>query len=155
MNRPFEPVGTNLFSFTQATAMVKAIAGPEIEALLDALTTEREKVAKLEAEKERLREALEAQLDHVRDKWIAEAARWREVVRQCAEADDALNEQLKQDGGCGDGNCMVHVRGGQHTNGGCRCMTSKWTAERIVMAHRVFQGAIRAALTRYKQESGQ
>ena len=47
------PTGTNLFSATQAEAMVKAIAGPEIEALLDALTTERAKVAALEAEVKR------------------------------------------------------------------------------------------------------
>ena len=62
-NRPFEPVGTNLFSFTQATAMVKAIAGPEIEAFLDAITTERAKVAALEAEVK-----------------IAEAKGWRDAV---------------------------------------------------------------------------
>jgi hypothetical protein len=57
------PTGTNLFSFTQAEAMVKAIAGPEIEALLDALTTERAKVAALEAEVK-----------------IAEAKGWRDAV---------------------------------------------------------------------------
>ena len=54
MNRPFEPVGTNLFSATQAEAMVKAIAGAEIETLIDALTTERATIAALEAEIDRL-----------------------------------------------------------------------------------------------------
>ena len=44
INRPFEPVGTNLLSATQATAMVEAIAGEEIDALQAALTAERARV---------------------------------------------------------------------------------------------------------------
>ena len=27
-------------------------------------------------------------------------------------------------GGCGDGGCVVFIRGGMHTNGGCRCVRS-------------------------------
>jgi hypothetical protein len=41
INLPFEPVGTNLLSATQATAMVEAIAGKEIEELQAALQAER------------------------------------------------------------------------------------------------------------------
>ena len=29
-----------------------------------------------------------------------------------------------QIGGCGDGGCVVFIRGGMHTNGGCRCVRS-------------------------------
>lgn len=62
-------------------------------------------------------------------------------------ADAALDERLKSIGGCSDGNCKVYREGGQSTNGGCRCMTNRWNAERTVMAYRVYQSAIRAALT--------
>ena len=131
------PVERALHDVAQKRSFIRGQMGAEPAALpefvlVDALTAEHAKVEALEAD----------------------ATRWREVVRQCAEADDALNERLTQIGGCGDGNCRVHVRGGQHTNGGCRCMTNRWTAERTVMAHRVFQGAVQAALTRFKQESG-
>ena len=30
----------------------------------------------------------------------------------------------EQIGGCGDGGCVVFIRGGMHTNGGCRCLRS-------------------------------
>ena len=49
INRPFEPVGTNLFDRTQATTMVEHIAGQEI----DALTA---RIAELEADATRWRE---------------------------------------------------------------------------------------------------
>ena len=41
-----------------------------------------------------------------------------------ARARSAAQEYLRLAaavGGCGDGGCVIHVRGGQHTNGGCRC----------------------------------
>ena len=34
---------------------------------------------------------------------------------------EALLSEMEEIGGCGDGGCMVHIRPGMHTNGGCRC----------------------------------
>ena len=56
-----------------------------------------------------------------------------------------LAERLEQIGGCGDGDCKVHRRGGQHTNGGCRCLRHDgMKAERVVGAYRTFRAAILA-----------
>jgi hypothetical protein len=30
--------------------------------------------------------------------------------------------RLAKQHGCGDGGCVIYIRGGQHTNGGCRCV---------------------------------
>jgi hypothetical protein len=42
-------------------------------------------------------------------------------VRALMEAVDRYNQAAEAIGGCGDGGCVVHRPGGQHTNGGCRC----------------------------------
>ena len=48
-----------------------------------------------------------------------------------------LEEKLERIGGCGDGSCQVHVRGGQHTNGGCRCFhRDHIKAQRVVHAYK-------------------
>ena len=49
-----------------------------------------------------------------------------------------LEERLAQIGGCGDGNCQVHIRSGQHTNGGCRCFRdhSGIKAQQVVYAYK-------------------
>ena len=47
-----------------------------------------------------------------------------------------LEEKLEAIGGCGDGNCIVHRRGGMHTNGGCRCLTNHIKAQRVVHAYK-------------------
>ncbi len=58
----------------------------------------------------------------------------------------ALDERLAQIGGCGNGNCKVHIRPGMHTNGGCRCLSrygdDPTKAERVVSAYRAFRLAI-------------
>jgi len=34
------------------------------------------------------------------------------------------SDAADQIGGCGDGGCVVFIRKGMHTNGGCRCVRS-------------------------------
>ena len=59
-----------------------------------------------------------------------------------------LEKRLEQIGGCGDGNCKVHVRGGQHTNGGCKCFRNDpLKAERVISAHKEEIRRLQAALT--------
>ena len=47
--------------------------------------------------------------------------------------------RLEQIGGCGDGGCMIHVRPGMHTNGGCRCSTNPFKMRQTV---HVYKGAV-------------
>ena len=47
--------------------------------------------------------------------------------------------RLEQIGGCGDGGCMIHVRPGMHTNGGCRCSTDPFKMRQTV---HVYKGAV-------------
>lgn len=49
--------------------------------------------------------------------------------------------RLEQIGGCGDGGCMIHVRPGMHTNGGCRCSTDPLKMRQTV---HVYKGAVAA-----------
>ena len=49
--------------------------------------------------------------------------------------------RLEQIGGCGDGGCMIHVRPGMHTNGGCRCSTDPFKMRQTVHA---YKGAVAA-----------
>ena len=44
--------------------------------------------------------------------------------------------RLEQIGGCGDGGCMIHVRPGMHTNGGCRCSTNPFKMRQTVHAYK-------------------
>ena len=44
--------------------------------------------------------------------------------------------RLEQIGGCGDGGCMIHVRPGMHTNGGCRCSTDPLKMRQTVHAYK-------------------
>lgn len=55
---------------------------------------------------------------------------------------DLLREAI---GGCGDGHCVVFVRPGMHTNGGCRCWREPMTAQRLIRAHQRFVKQIREA----------
>jgi hypothetical protein len=52
------------------------------------------------------------------------------------------NEELKQRlsdiGGCGDGNCIVIVRPGMHTNGGCRCYKDGIKMQQVIRAYKSF-----------------
>jgi len=49
--------------------------------------------------------------------------------------------RLEQIGGCGDGGCMIHVRPGMHTNGGCRCSTNPLKMRQTV---HTYKGAVAA-----------
>ena len=42
-------------------------------------------------------------------------------VKALVEAVDRYRQTAEAVGGCGDGGCVIHRPGGQHTNGGCRC----------------------------------
>lgn len=50
---------------------------------------------------------------------------------------DALHVRLEQIGGCGDGGCMIHVRPGMHTNGGCRCSTDPLKMRQTVHTYKM------------------
>ena len=47
-----------------------------------------------------------------------------------------LHDQLEQIGGCGDGSCIVHIRPGMHTNGGCRCNREPYKMSRVIYWHK-------------------
>lgn len=62
----------------------------------------------------------------------------------------ALEEReasLKALGGCGDGSCIVHIRPGMHTNGGCKCGRDWITMQRFAYINNRFAKAC-AALSR-------
>ena len=56
--------------------------------------------------------------------------------------------RLKQIGGCGDGGCMIHVRPGMHTNGGCRCSTDPLKMRQTV---HTYKGAVAAQAQEIKR----
>lgn len=53
-----------------------------------------------------------------------------EVARAMAEY-DAVADHV---GSCGDGGCVVKRPKGMHTNGGCRCSSDKYKAQRMMSA---------------------
>ena len=46
-------------------------------------------------------------------------------------------------GTCGDGGCVVKRPTGQHTNGGCKCSTNHYKAQRMMMAAQRLRAALR------------
>jgi hypothetical protein len=54
-----------------------------------------------------------------------------------------LEENLTTIGGCGDGGCVVHVRPGMHTNGGCRCNRDYIKMSRVLHSYRKFTEGIK------------
>lgn len=69
------------------------------------------------------------------------------VMAKLSEALAEFDAVIDAIGTCGDGNCMVKKPVGMHTNGGCRCWTDKYKAQRVMMAAR----RLRAALTKDTQ----
>ena len=53
-------------------------------------------------------------------------------------AKETLDKRLVEIGGCGDGNCIVHKRGGMHTNGGCRCWKDGIKMQQVLRAYKTF-----------------
>jgi len=53
-----------------------------------------------------------------------------------SEPTKTLQEKLEQIGGCGDGGCIVHVRPGMHTNGGCRCNREPHKMSAVIYWHK-------------------
>lgn len=66
---------------------------------------------------------------------------------------EELREALDGIGGCTDGACMVVKPKGMHTNGGCKCLTSKLTATRVVRAYMDFVKAATATLSAAEQRA--
>ena len=52
------------------------------------------------------------------------------------KARDLLTEWLEEIGGCSDGHCIVFWRGGQHTNGGCKCARDPLKLIRVLAAYK-------------------
>lgn len=65
---------------------------------------------------------------------------------------DLLDESLSQIGGCGDGNCCIHRRGGMHTNGRCKCAwrPDNTQARKLERALRNYQIAVSEIRKRMK-----
>lgn len=57
-------------------------------------------------------------------------------------ASEALDVRLAAIGGCSDGYCQVVRPKGMHTNGGCRCLTDKYKAQRVVAAYLTFRATL-------------
>ena len=47
-----------------------------------------------------------------------------------------LHDQLEQIGGCGDRSCIIHIRPGMHTNGGCRCNREPYKMSLVIYWHK-------------------
>lgn len=59
----------------------------------------------------------------------------------------AYDKRMQEIGACGDGYCLVTGRArGMHTNGGCRCWSNKYTAQRVMGAARAFRDAVANSL---------
>lgn len=58
----------------------------------------------------------------------------------------SYDEGMAHIGSCGDGNCLIVRPKGQHTNGGCRCSTDKYKAQRAMQRGRMLADAVRASL---------
>lgn len=50
-------------------------------------------------------------------------------------------------GSCGDGNCVIKKKKGQHTNGGCRCYTDQSRARRAMACASYLRHRLTDALT--------
>ena len=53
-----------------------------------------------------------------------------------SEPTKTLQEKLEYIGGCGDGGCIVHVRPGLHTNGGCGCNREPQKMSAVIYWHK-------------------
>ncbi len=86
----------------------------------------------------------QAHLDRLRaiNDAVQVVAKRQEVVKAALDARDAALETL---GGCGDGGCIVHIRPGMHTNGGCRCATDRCIMFSYSVVERRFAEAVRAS----------
>lgn len=67
-----------------------------------------------------------------------------------AQALAKLDEMLGRLGGCTDGGCLVVRPKGMHTNGGCKCLTSRYSEgpmriQHFAHIHNEFVKAVRAA----------
>lgn len=59
------------------------------------------------------------------------------------DALDAFDKRMSDIGACGDSYCLVTGKAkGMHTNGGCRCWSNKYTAQRAMGAARNFRDAV-------------
>lgn len=55
----------------------------------------------------------------------------------------AYDKRMQEIGACGDGYCLVTGKAkGMHTNGGCRCWSNKYTAQRVMGAARALRDAV-------------
>ena len=63
-----------------------------------------------------------------------------------------LRDQLEQIGGCGDGGCIVHVRPGMHTNGGCRCNREPHKMKAVIYWHKKEVASQAAEIERLRAE---
>lgn len=68
------------------------------------------------------------------------------VVQAVMTLLDEHEASLKAIGGCGDGGCVIDVRKGQHTNGGCRCSEERNKARSAMQRSRYFRYSLRALL---------
>jgi hypothetical protein len=66
-----------------------------------------------------------------------------ESVTTLSEPLQALQNRLKEIGGCSNGGCRIQTPIGMHTNAGCRClMDDKYKAIRVVEAYRTYVLAV-------------
>lgn len=95
-------------------------------------------------------EGAQAHLDRLRaiNDAVQVVAKRQEVVKAALDARDAALEAL---GGCGDGDCIIHIRPGMHTNGGCRCATDRYIMSSYSAVERRFAEAVRASFKIGKQ----
>lgn len=61
------------------------------------------------------------------------------TIEEALQLDTHRREKI---GGCGDGGCIVFVRPGMHTNGGCRCNKEAIKMSRLSSSYREFRNDI-------------
>jgi hypothetical protein len=73
-----------------------------------------------------------------------------EIARAIAKFDTVIDAI----GSCGDGYCYVKRPKGMHTNGGCRCSTDRFKAQRVMMAAQTLRAALSPLLPEQETSDG-
>ncbi|WP_061959860.1 hypothetical protein [Cupriavidus pauculus] len=66
-----------------------------------------------------------------------------EALAQALAMYDSMRDHI---GGCTDGGCVIKRPTGMRTNGGCKCATDKYKAQRMMYAGQKLADAARASL---------
>lgn len=81
--------------------------------------------------------------DRIRELERASQPRSGEALAKALAMYDSMRDGI---GGCTDGGCVIKRPTGMRTNGGCKCATDKYKAQRMMYAGQKLADAARASL---------